>query len=612
MILQALHRLAEYEELVADPDFELKPVAFLVRVGRGGRLLGIESTAGEPEEGKGKKRPRPKPFPVPREPGRTSGDRAFFLFDKSEYALGLDPTGQRPADKLAARFALFRGRVRDCAEATGDEAVLAVHTLLDDLAASRQQTELPEDCAGNDLFAFVFDVEDRLVTDREAVRRYWKGLRGQDSGAPLVRCLVTGQEGPAADKHSILKFVPGAVSSGVPLVSFNSRAFESYGWSGNENAAVSRDAAEAYATALQRLLHPAPPDPVQPGQTLPRRNLRLAADTAVCYWAADADAESFVSALAPLLESNPEEVRELYRSIWTGHDPALDNPSAFYALTLSGAQGRVVVRGWFESTVSEVARNLALHFADLAIVRNTPKPKERDLPPQLPLHALLQSLAVQGKSENVPPALAGQLVEAALRGTPYPFSILQRAVERARAEIGKTGWADLERRDARAALVKAVLNRRWRRAGSSMKEVRTDMDPSNTQSGYLLGRLMAVIERLQQIALGDVNASVTDRYFSAASAAPRAVFVRLLKGSRHHARKAKDDDGKAKAAHWLEKQLDDLVSRFDPGSGGFPPHLSLEQQGLFVLGYHQQRHWLWQSKAARQAAAEAESVTTET
>ena len=111
---------------------------------------------------------------------------------------------------------------------------------------------------------------------------------------------------------------------------------------------------------------------------------------------------------------------------------------------------------------------------------------------------------------------------------------------------------------------------------------------------------MAVIERLQQVALGDVNASVTDRYFAAASASPRAVFTRLLKSARHHARKAKDDDKTTGTARWLDSQLDEIASRFDPTHNGFPAYLDLEQQGLFVLGYHQQRHWLWLSKDARQ------------
>ena len=122
------------------------------------------------------------------------------------------------------------------------------------------------------------------------------------------------------------------------------------------------------------------------------------------------------------------------------------------------------------------------------------------------------------------------------------------------------------------------------------------MDPTNDNPGYLLGRLMAVIERMQQVALGDVNASVVDRFFSGASATPQAVFPRLLKNLRHHARKAKDEPKNTRTAGWLEGQVDEIVARLRL----FPPHLDLEQQGLFVIGYHHQRNWLWTKKADRE------------
>lgn len=614
MILQALHQLAEADDLLADPDYESKPVAYLVRVTGGGRLLGIESTHTTPPAKEGKKppKPRPKTFPVAREPGRTSGDRANFLVDKAEYALGLDPetdpSKRRAPEKLALRFGLFRERVKECLEATGDEGVAAVAAFLDQLAAGRLEIELPEGCAGNDLFAYAYDTEERLLVRREAVRRYWKEQRrAAEAERGLELCLVTGELAPPAEKHPQLKFVPGAVSSGVPLVSFNQRAFESYGWSGNENARVSSEAAEAYATALQRLLHPSPPDPARRGAKLARRNLRLGGETVVCYWSPGAS--DFSDVFASLLEANVDDVRELYRSIWKGRAPEIDDPSAFYALTLSGAQGRVIVRGWFESTVAEVMANLAAFFRDLEVVRNVPKPRERELPPQIPLHVLLQSLATHGKSENVPAPLSEALVSAALRGTHFPLAALQRALLRARAEISRDGWADLERRDARAALIKAVLNRRYRNQ-PDRQELRPEMDPTNTHPGYLLGRAMAVIERLQTTALGDVNATVVDRYFSAASATPRAVFVRLLKNARHHARKARDNERTRGTAYFLERELDTLLAGFEPKENGFPAHLDLEEQGLFVLGYHQERHWLFTSKADREAAraaAEAEN-----
>jgi len=231
------------------------------------------------------------------------------------------------------------------------------------------------------------------------------------------------------------------------------------------------------------------------------------------------------------------------------------------------------------------------------------------LPPQVPLRALLASMAPLGNRKDIPAALAAQFVHAALRGAAYPLAILQKALERNRAEIGRSEWADLERRDARVALIKAVLRR-----NTPHKELSPDMDSTNIQPGYLLGRLMAVLERLQQEALGDVNATVVDRFFAAASATPQAVFPRLLKSARHHARKAADDPRHRGTATWLDRQIDTVLAPLgvqEPSRGmrytGFPPYLSLDQQGLFMLGYHQQRHWLWLSKEER-ARVEAEQA----
>lgn len=617
MILQALYGLAREEGLLDDPDLEWKPIAWLVRVGDGGKFLGFQPTHFTLPAAEGsKKRPKPqiKSFPVPREEGRTSGDRAFFLFDKSEYALGLnaeaDPGKQRPAEKLAARFALFRERAEACLAATGDPGVRAVCDFLRQLADGIQTVALPAGCVSNELFTFIYQPDlDQLVTSRPAVAAYWRSLRAQATEAGGdARCLVSGALCEPVGKHPGIKNVPGGSTSGIALVSFNSNAFESYGWSGNDNAPVSRAAAEAVSTALNRLLHPAFPDPRHPGESLPSRNLRLSENTAVCYWTArPRGGNDLASALAGLLEGNPDTVAELYRSLWKGQPVEIADPSSFYALTISGSQGRAILRDWFEASVGDVAAHLAQHFRDLAVVRNTPPPKGKTHPPALPLRTLLRSLAVRGDDKSIPAPLAAQLVRSALRGHPYPMAILHRALERTRAEIGADDWSDLDRRDARAALIKAVLNRR-RRFQSELThypEVTESMDPHNTTAGYRLGRLMAVLERMQQLALGDVGASVVDRYFSSASASPAAVLPRLLRGFRHHARKAKDEEGKGGLVADLEREADSILEPLP----AFPPFLPVEQQGLFVLGYHHERPWLYLSRAERQRRQQ-ESLAT--
>lgn len=596
MILRALYELAEVEGWLDDLDYERKPVAYLVRVGDGGRLLGIEDTRPQPEEGS-KRRPPAQRFRVAREPKRTSGDRALLLVDKAEYAFGIDPEGQRPAAKLTVRLGLFRERVAELLDATGDAGIQAVANFLAGLDPAAMT--LPEDAVGNDLFGFVYGEEDRLVLHRPAVKAWWARQRSQ-GGGPEARCLITGEQAPTAELHTALKGVPGAQSSGVALVSFNAPAFESYGWSGNQNAPVSRRAAEGYATALQRLLDRRP---TRGGV----RHWVLSQDTVVCWWAPQQT--GFADALSGLLDANPEEVDALYRSVWAGRPPSGLDAASFYGLTLTGAQGRIVVRDWLETTVERAAVALADWFGDLALERNTPAPKAKGHPPGFALQSLALSLAVRGERKRLPPHFASLLFHQALSGGALPLQLLQRVLLRYRAEIGDTSWGGRDRQDHRAALVKAFLLRR-RRLHPDLPEIHPTMDESNTRPGYLLGRLMAILERLQQQAQGDVNASVVDRFFATASAAPRAVFPRLLKGARHHAKKALDDDKKKGYAIHLEKLLDAVMAHFEPKDGGFPLRLSLEEQGLFLLGYHHQRHAFFTKKAAAPAGDSGEPVET--
>ena len=104
------------------------------------------------------------------------------------------------------------------------------------------------------------------------------------------------------------------------------------------------------------------------------------------------------------------------------------------------------------------------------------------------------------------------------------------------------------------------------------------LDEKNTNRGYRLGRLFAVLERVQQDANPGLNATIRDRYFGAASATPRAVFPQLLRLAQHHVAKATYGGGSDRLIEAIVSDLDD-----------FPTHLSLKDQGLFILGYYHQR-----------------------
>jgi CRISPR-associated protein Csd1 len=587
MILTALNELAEREQLLASPHFEEKAVSYVLVINEAGRLLGIQGLS-EPAEGE--KKPPKKYFLVPRPlPGaRRSGTKIdpAFLVDNPSFVLGVNAPGDREkksydAKELAERQAGFRSLIAAIEEATGDAGLRAVRLFLDDVIARGQTVSVPEKLKSNELLAFRFEPDvGVLVHERPAVVEYWNRFRlsreSQGGGERATfPCLVTNRPCRPVEKHPLIKKVPGGTPSGVALVSFNNETFESYGLEGNENAPMSREAAEAYTTALARLLDDTYPHP-RDRTPMPRRNFRLSDDTTVVFWSGS---ESAVLDLfgESIQHADPEAVAALYSATWKGRPVKLDDPSAFYALTISGGQGRATIRGWFESTVREVMLNVRRHFDDLKIVGRGAEEQQ-----SFPLGQLLRRTAVQGKSENIAPGLAAAVFEAILKGWPYPRLLLDAAVRRARAE--RSIFPD------RAALIKAYLvrARRLGRLPSLFPEVKPMLDRDCAAPAYRLGRLFAVLEKVQADA---TNASTTirERFYGAASATPVVVFGQLLRKAPHHL-------AKLDHAPFFERLIQEILSALQPPNP-FPLALNLEEQGLFALGYHHQRQDLFTKRS---------------
>ncbi|MGH2401040.1 MAG: type I-C CRISPR-associated protein Cas8c/Csd1, partial [bacterium] len=328
--------------------------------------------------------------------------------------------------------------------------------------------------------------------------QYWASFRASGEADEHARqCLITGMVGPVIDKHPAIKKVPSGTQSGVAIVSFNCAAFESYGFERNDNAPVSRRAAEAYTAALNRLLDPSFPDPRAPTVRLPEQRVKLSDNTVAVFWT---DRPTRVAAaIAPAVSAaEPEALRDLgvslelddsYASLpetgdvpppsaapiraaheapWKGISPQdLDDPSAFRLLILSGGQGRATVRAFHTSRVRETVSAVQQWFKDIAVQSFAGAPA---------LYRLLRSLADRGEQKNLPPDLAGQVFLAVLSGRSMPLAVLEAAVCRCRTDPGKDRYGRVP--PERAAMIKAYLNRARQRLSATQRIDFEEVEPT--------------------------------------------------------------------------------------------------------------------------------------
>ena len=107
------------------------------------------------------------------------------------------------------------------------------------------------------------------------------------------------------------------------------------------------------------------------------------------------------------------------------------------------------------------------------------------------------------------------------------------------------------------------------------------LDKTNMNPAYRLGRLFAVLELTQEKASPRINTTIRDRFYGAAASSPVTVFPQLLKLKNHHI---------AKLPIGSKVFFESLIGEIIDGiKAEMPPHLSLEDQGRFAVGYYHQR-----------------------
>jgi CRISPR-associated protein Csd1 len=418
------------------------------------------------------------------------------------------------------------------------------------------------------------------IADSPGGSPHSRGIKGNRASA---RCLATGEVVSPAQTH--LKILGlsayGGRSNGDALVSFDKEAFRSYGLEQSANAAVSEKAMCAYRDALNYLIR-------QSGQG-------LAGSLVVHWFKTRVDREN-----DPLYFLVPDDsvqeidaqraARRLLEGIKSGQRPMLSE-NLYYAVTINGAAGRVMVRDWMEGQFTELAANVSRWFEDLSMTdlngsTGGSPGLERVitclLPPIKPRQDYGEWVRQIGAERSA-------LWHAAVRGDPIPYGALSRIVV-LNTKFHVSGTLDEGSVKAehllrtRMGLVRAYHVRRERMRGDSElgDSFRPFLNERHPSPAYQCGRLMAVLAEIQHTGLGEVGADVIQRYYAAASATPALVLGRLCRMSQYHLDKIR--------SRTMREDLDDLVSGiWSSIRDSVPRALTLEEQSLFAMGYYQQK-----------------------
>ncbi|MBN2439294.1 MAG: type I-C CRISPR-associated protein Cas8c/Csd1 [Deltaproteobacteria bacterium] len=476
-----------------------------------------------------------------------------FMVDKADYIFGMSGSSKKDVHHLH-----FKDLVNEVCRDSSDEGAAAVMKFLEGWR--------PEDSVNlegwNEIsglqgkwVAFRLHGDNRFIHERPEVRDLWVRYIANASYSENYS-FVDGRKLPIQPQYAQFRF-----GAGASLVSFNEKAYESYGKKRGENAPISVEAEFKSATALKYLLR--------------TRNQRLhIGDATTVFWTERKSViETYMGQLLNPIDDGSEavKVRKFLEAVRAGRKPSeieKDSHIRFYILGLSVNKARLAVRFWHVATVGDMFDKLQQHFMDIHMEHSPGRRSEKEIEFPGVWHLLKETAR---ETKDISPLLAGALMRAILTGGAYPQNLYQGIMGRIRA--------DRDINYLKASVLKAVLRRNF------SKEVPMSLDPKKKETAYLLGRLFAVLEKAQLDALGKVNATIKDRFFGAASATPATVFPRLLKLSQHHIEKAE-------YGHLSDRRIAEIMEDITE----FPSHLSLEEQGMFAIAYYQQKNALWRKK----------------
>lgn len=555
---------AEGEEVPSG--YQKKPIKTFFKLNMEGELLEIYQTS----DGNGKKKDSGKMYIAPHV--NRNGTKARLLVDNPDYVLGLS---EEDLDKKASeRHEVFKILLSECYEETKVKELQAIISFLSNFSLVEVKSKLPEnfDLKQN----MSFEIEGKFPFMNPEIQVYWKNkVMGSeevyevDGQVFVAESLISGKIGPVMEREPVrIKGIPGELPTGMSFISADKAPFLSYGLEASQIAPVTKLEAEQYANALNSLLKDK------------NTHLRLGG-MVYAFWTREGDVPNLNETLTEpesvlnfdfgdeigehIATSRPEQIKEALKKVYQNKNsqPNLNiDEVKFYAVGLSASGSRIVVRNHIQSTVGQLFSTLG-YFYGAQYIWSGADAKFHGI------FALLASLYRDARKE-ITRFDADRMLAFAFNQEPLPFTFLQKAVARNRADKNIT--------HPRAAIIKATLISRRSIAMGELEQ----LDLQYPNPAYHLGRLLAILDEIQNSVM-KANATVVDRFYGALSTTPASVLGRVMQGSQHHLAKLRKE--KPNVYSFKQRDLEEVMSHLT----SVPKILNLEDQAIFSLGYYHQR-----------------------
>ena len=589
-------RLIDAGEPLATKGRSLQKISFCIVINEKGELVGIDSMLQEkltPKKGNlsySSKMVANSRIVLGGTKSSGEGFNPCFLWDNAAYLLGYVAPTSLEKDKARAKRAFEESRrkyleVEHIINCLDYSAVCRFFESWnpDNSLSFFAKLDVDINCFVNyGIFRINRDIATFVHESRE-IQSCWDASlsvswNGDEDTKLLAQCLVTGDIKEVARLHS-----PGIENVNpkktVKLVSFNKNSFDSYAKLQCYNAPVSADAAFGYCNALNYLLN-------RKSNHLKLGNMILVfwTDSSKSHlsdylagWASSClnpNNEAVFEEIEAMDESLVPRIKDSLRKMVLGLpviDMFEDSSTRFFILGLTPNNTRASVRFYNESSLTDFLGNVQRHYLDMRLQpRGGPYNDPEIISPFMILRQTERK--TERKDYDMPPMYGSALLRSILLGRPYPDVIAQAIIRRIKT--------DFDINYKRVAFLKAWLIRRPS-GNTNNNTISIMLDKTNTNIGYVLGRLFATLLKTQKDAARHrLNRTIRESCYSGASSSPRSVFPLIIKTYAHHLKKI-ENRGRVIAR---EKLMVEIYALFDH----FPPHLNLEQQGLFSIGFYHQ------------------------